>query len=39
VFPIHYEEQLANRWIKDFKEGLDTIDGIVIRLGHIKLFS
>ncbi|RKD30273.1 phosphotriesterase family protein [Lacrimispora algidixylanolytica] len=37
VFPLHFEEQLANRWIKDFKEGLDTIDGIVIRPGHIKL--
>ena len=37
VFPLHFEEQLANRWIKDFKEGLDTIDGVVIRPGHIKL--
>lgn len=37
VFPMHFEEQLANRWIKDFHEGLDTIDGIVIRPGHIKL--
>lgn len=37
VFPVHFEEQLANRWIKDFREGLDTIDGIVIRPGHIKL--
>lgn len=37
VFSVHFEEQLANRWIKDFKEGLDTIDGIMIRPGHIKL--
>lgn len=37
VFPLHFEEQLANRWIKDFNEGLDTVDGIVIRPGHIKL--
>lgn len=37
VFPKHFEEQLANRWINDFKEGLDTIDGTVIRPGHIKL--
>ncbi|MDF2888678.1 MAG: phosphotriesterase [Lacrimispora sp.] len=37
VFPDHFEEQLANRWIKDFKEGLGCIDGIVIRPGHIKL--
>lgn len=37
VFPNQFEEQLANRWIKDFQEGLDTIDGVVIRPGHIKL--
>ncbi|HEX3021052.1 MAG TPA: hypothetical protein VHP81_01490 [Lachnospiraceae bacterium] len=37
VFPIYYEEQMANRWIKEFKEGLDTIDGIVIRPSYIKL--
>lgn len=37
VFPKHFEEQLADRWIKDFKEGLDTIDGIVIRPDYIKL--
>ncbi len=37
VFPIGFEEQLANRWIKDFREGLDTMNGIVIRPGHIKL--
>lgn len=37
VFSLHFEDQLANRWIKDFQEGLDTIDGIVIRPGYIKL--
>lgn len=37
VFSMHFEEQLANRWINDFREGLDTIDGVVIRPGHIKL--
>lgn len=37
VFPLHFEEQLANRWIRDFKEGLDTIDGTIIRPGYIKL--
>lgn len=37
VFPNQFEEQLAARWIKDFQEGLDTIDGMVIRPGHIKL--
>lgn len=37
VFPQQFEEQLASRWIKDFKEGLDTVDGVVIRPGYIKL--
>lgn len=37
VFPTHFEDQMAARWVKDFKEGLDTIDGVVIRPGHIKL--
>lgn len=37
VFPLHFEEQMASRWIKDFNEGLDTIDGTVIRPGYIKL--
>lgn len=37
VFPDQFENQLANRWIKDFNEGLDTIDGVVIRPGYIKL--
>lgn len=37
VFPMHFEDQLASRWIKDFQYGLDTIDSIVIRPGHIKL--
>lgn len=40
VHVIHsekYSEQLAARWIKDFEAGLDTIDGIVIKPGHLKL--
>ncbi len=40
VHEIHsekYSEQLAARWIKDFESGLDTIDGIEIKPGHLKL--
>lgn len=37
VFPLHFEEQMATRWVKDFKEGLDTINGVVIRPAYIKL--
>lgn len=37
VFPNGFEAQLAKRWTKDFREGLDTIDGTIIRPGHIKL--
>lgn len=37
VFPHQFEEQLSSRWIKDFKDGLDTVDGVVIRPGYIKL--
>jgi phosphotriesterase-related protein len=40
VHRIHsemYSEQLAAQWIKDFEAGLDTIDGIVIKPGHLKL--
>ncbi len=38
VFPEKYAEQLANRWIRDFELGLDTLDGMIIRPGHIKIF-
>lgn len=40
VYDIHKnfdEEELAQRWIEDFKNGLDTINDIVIRPGQIKL--
>ncbi|MDF2546677.1 MAG: phosphotriesterase [Anaerosolibacter sp.] len=40
VHRIHrerYAEQLSDRWIKDFQHGLDTIDGVTIKPGHIKL--
>jgi len=40
VHQIHrekYAQQLAERWIKDFEQGLDTLDGITVRPGQIKL--
>ncbi|WP_430882552.1 hypothetical protein [Fusibacter sp. JL216-2] len=37
IFPSHFSEQLGDRWISDFKNGLDTIDGTVIRPGYIKI--
>jgi phosphotriesterase-related protein len=40
VHRIHsekYVEQLAKQWIKDFELGLDTIDGVTVKPGHIKL--
>lgn len=37
LFPEQFSSQLARRWIKDFEEGLDTIDQICIRPGFIKL--
>lgn len=37
VFPEGFSNQLANRWIKDFEQGLDTIDGIFIRPCYVKL--
>lgn len=37
LLPVAFEEQMAKRWIDDFKMGLDMIDGVVIRPGFIKL--
>ncbi len=40
VYRVHgerYVEQLAAQWIKDFEYGMDTMDGITIKPGHIKL--
>ena len=40
VYQIHKEgfaEQVAQRWVKDYKEGLDTINGTIIRPSHIKI--
>jgi len=40
VHRIHsekYVEQLAEQWIKDFELGLDTIDGVTVKPGHLKL--
>ncbi len=33
----NFAKELAFQWIKDFQEGLDTIDGINIKPGYIKL--
>ncbi|KUO70520.1 MAG: hypothetical protein APF77_09975 [Clostridia bacterium BRH_c25] len=41
VYRIHrenYEKELAARWIEDFQSGLDTIDSVVIKPSHIKIF-
>lgn len=41
VYRIHkkdYERELADRWIEDFENGLDIIDGVVIKPSHIKIF-
>jgi phosphotriesterase-related protein len=37
VYLVHDEKDLAKRWIDDFKGGLDTVEGINIRPGHIKI--
>ncbi|QUH25216.1 TatD family hydrolase [Serpentinicella alkaliphila] len=37
IFPEKFEEQLAKKWIQDFEEGLDVIDNVCIKPGHIKL--
>ena len=37
IFKDNFELQLANKWIKDFEEGLDIIDNISIKPGFIKL--
>ncbi|HYE81562.1 MAG TPA: hypothetical protein VEG39_05255 [Clostridia bacterium] len=41
VYRIHkenYERELTERWIDDFENGLDTIDGVTIKPSHIKIF-
>lgn len=37
LFSESFERVLAKRWIRDFENGLDTINGICIRPGMIKL--
>lgn len=37
VFKDVFETHLANRWIKDFEEGLDVIEGVKIKPSYIKL--
>ncbi len=41
VYRIHtenYGKELTARWTEDFEKGLDTIDGVVIKPSHIKIF-
>ena len=33
----HFIEQLSNQWIRDYKEGMDVQNSMVIRPGYIKL--
>jgi len=37
IFQENFEMQLAQKWIQDFKEGLDVIDNVCIKPGYIKL--
>lgn len=37
MFRDTFVSQVSNKWISDFEEGLDTIEGTVIRPGFIKL--
>jgi len=37
VFKEVFETHLANRWVKDFEEGMDVIEGVIIRPGFIKM--
>lgn len=37
VFTNDFAENMARKWIYDFEHGLDTIDGVVVRPGYIKL--
>ncbi len=37
IFKEVFETHLANRWIKDFEEGLDVIGNVIIKPGFIKL--
>ncbi|GFZ30771.1 aryldialkylphosphatase [Clostridium zeae] len=37
IFKEEFEKCLAKRWIEDFKEGIDTIEGVKIKPGYIKL--
>lgn len=37
IFKEGFVDQLSKRWISDFENGLDTIDGICIKPAYIKL--
>lgn len=41
VFRVHrelFDTELAERWISDFENGLDSVNGIVIKPAFIKIF-
>jgi len=37
VLKEKFAEQMAARWVSDFENGFDTLDGTVVRPGYIKL--
>ena len=37
MFRDTFISQISKRWIRDFEEGLDTIEGTILRPGYIKL--
>jgi len=37
MFRDAFVSQVSKKWISDFEEGLDTVDGTVVRPGYIKL--
>ena len=37
ILKENFEVQLAKKWIQDFEEGLDVIENVCIKPGHIKL--
>ena len=39
IHSTNYYQELAERWIRDFEEGLETIETTVVRPSHIKIFT
>lgn len=37
IFKVNFAEQMAARWISDFKDGMEVVDGVTNRPGYIKL--